>query len=88
MKHVFLPHKLVCGKLMCFAFGLSLDLVVGYADWSHTFWSCNLGRNGSDNFVMAYSSLLREKKPLRLLDLKLSATFCHSSIYRGYLLFF
>ena len=58
----FLPHKLVCGKLMCFAFGLSLDLVVGYADWSHTFWSCNLGRNGSDNFVMAYSSLLREKK--------------------------
>ena len=34
--------------VMCFAFGLSLDRVVGYADWSHTFWSCNLGRNGSD----------------------------------------
>ena len=34
--------------VLYFAFGLSLDRVVGYADWSHTFWSCNLGRNGSD----------------------------------------
>ena len=34
--------------ILCFAFGLSLDRVVGYAYWSHTFWSCNLGRNGSD----------------------------------------
>ena len=50
MKHVFLPHRLVCfGSLVLFfAFGLSLDQVVGYSDWSHTFWSCNLGRNGSD----------------------------------------
>ena len=34
--------------VVCFAFGLSLDRVVGYVDWSHTFWSCNLGTNGSD----------------------------------------
>ena len=52
--HIFWPHRLriMCpfvGSLaLCFAFGLSLDRVVGYADWSHTFWSCNLGRNGSD----------------------------------------
>ena len=52
--HIFLPHRLgimrrsVGSFVLCFAFGLSLDRVVGYADWSHTFWSCNLGRNGSD----------------------------------------
>ena len=34
------------------------------------------------DFVMAYSSLLREKKPLRLCDLMLTAT-----LYLGYLLF-
>ena len=51
---IFLPHRLgimrrfVGSFVVCFAFGLSLDRVVGYADWSHTFWSCNLGRNGSD----------------------------------------
>ena len=51
---IFLPRRLgimrrfVGSFVLCFAFGLSLDRVVGYADWSHTFWSCNLGRNGSD----------------------------------------
>ena len=50
----FLPHRLgimrrfVGSFVVCFVFGLSLDRIVGYADWSHTFWSCNLGRNGSD----------------------------------------
>ena len=34
------------------------------------------------DFVMAYSSLLREKKTLRLWDLTLTAT-----LYLGYLLF-
>ena len=34
------------------------------------------------DFVMAYSSLLREKKPMRLLDLTLTAT-----LYLEYLLF-
>ena len=59
MKHVFfylffLPHRLgimrrfVGSFVLCFAFGVSLGRVVGYADWSHTFCSCNLGRNGSD----------------------------------------
>ena len=49
----FLPHRLgimrrfVGSFVLCFAFGLSLDRVVGYADWSHTFWSCK-GWNGSD----------------------------------------
>ena len=49
-----LPHRLgimrrfVRSFVLCLAYGLSLDWVVGYADWSHTFWSCNLGRNGSD----------------------------------------
>ena len=66
---------------MYFAFGLSLDRVVGYADWSHTFWSC-IGWKGNDCIVMAYSSLLREKKMLRLPDLTLTAT-----LYLGYLLF-
>ena len=51
---IFWPHRLsimcrfVGSLVLCFAFGLSLDRDVGYADWSHTFWSCNLGRNGSD----------------------------------------
>ena len=40
--------KIVGSFVLCFAFGLSLDRVVGYADWSRTFWSYNLGRNGSD----------------------------------------
>ena len=50
---IFLPHRLgimrrfVGSFVLCFAFGLSLDRVVGYADWSHTFWSCK-GWNGSD----------------------------------------
>ena len=49
----FLPHRLgimrrfVGSFVLCFAFGLSLDRVVGYADWSHTFWSYK-GWNGSD----------------------------------------
>ena len=49
-KRIFLPHRLglmhrfMGSFVLCFAFGR----VVGYADWSHTFWSCNLGRNGSD----------------------------------------
>ena len=53
-KRIVLPHRLgimrrlVGSCVLCFAFGLSLDRVVGYADWSHTFWSCNLGRNGND----------------------------------------
>ena len=40
---IFLPHRLGIMRrfegsfLLCFAFGLSLDRVVGYADWSHTF---------------------------------------------------
>ena len=39
----FLSHRLGIMRLfvgsfvLCFAFGLSLDRVVGYADWSHTF---------------------------------------------------
>ena len=50
MKHVFcLIGWFVLEASSCFfAFGLSVDQVVGYSDWSHTFWSCNLGRNGSD----------------------------------------
>ena len=33
-------RRFVGSFVLCFAFGLSLDRVVGYADWSHTFWSC------------------------------------------------
>ena len=40
-------RRFVGNFVLCFAFGLSLDRVVGYADWSHTFWSCK-GGNGSD----------------------------------------
>ena len=44
-----LPHRLgimrrfvgILCFVLCLAFGLHLDRVVGYADWSHTFWSCN-----------------------------------------------
>ena len=51
---IFLPHRLgimrrfVGSFVLCFASGLSLDRVVGNANWSHTFWSCTLGRKGSD----------------------------------------
>ena len=41
-------RRFVGSFVLCFAFGLSRDRVVGYADWSHTFWNCNLDRNGSD----------------------------------------
>ena len=41
-------RRFVGSFVLCFAFGLSLDRAVGYADWSHTFCSCNLGRSGSD----------------------------------------
>ena len=41
-------RRFVGSFVLCFAFGLSLDRAVGYADWSHTFWSCYLGRSGSD----------------------------------------
>ena len=50
---ICLPHRLgimrrfVGSFVFCFSFGLSLDQVVGYADWSDTFWSCK-GWNGSD----------------------------------------
>ena len=37
-------------------------MVVGYADWSHTFWSCDLGRNGGDLLCGGKLSFLREKR--------------------------
>ena len=50
----FWPHRLGIRRrfagsfILCFSFSLSLDRVVEYADWSHTCFSCNVGRNGSD----------------------------------------
>ena len=51
---ICLPHRLgimrrfVGSFVLCPAFGISLDRVVGYAEISYTFWCCNLGSNGSD----------------------------------------
>ena len=42
------------GSSVCAAFGLCLHQVVGYAEWSCTFWSCDLGRNGGDSLLVAY----------------------------------
>ena len=68
--------------VLCFAFGLSLDLVAWYADWSHTFWSCNLGRNVVIGFVMAYSSLLREKKRCDFVTLRSRRRYIQESYGR------
>ena len=50
------------GRFVCATFGLCLDRVVGYADCSHTFWGCDLGRNGGDLLCGGILSLLREKR--------------------------
>ena len=50
------------GSFVCTAFGLCLDQVVGCADWSHTFWSCDLGRNGGDLLCGGILSLLPGKR--------------------------
>ena len=36
------------GSFTCVDFGLCLDRVVEFADWSHKFCSGDLGRSGSD----------------------------------------
>ena len=45
---IFASEPRYCKPFVCAAFGLCLDRVVGYAGWSHTFCSFDLGRKGGD----------------------------------------
>ena len=56
MKKAFKPQSKVYVAL-----GLCLGQVVGYANCSNTFWSCDLGRNGGDLLCGGIFLLLQKK---------------------------